>query len=252
MTHRGPSALDLVRHAESEGNLADERAQAAGAQALDIGTRDADVELSPTGVRQARALGAWLAALPAGQRPDALLSSPYRRAVATAEAALEGGGLAVPILLDERMRERELGVFDGLTGIGVRARYPEESRRRERLGKLYYRPPGGESWCDVALRVRGMLDTLREEHDGRRAMLVTHQAVIMSFRYVLERLTERQLLNIDGGTPVANCSLTRYVPGPAGTYQLDVFNDASTIASMGEPVTQEPAREEPDTDVVAR
>ena len=47
-----------------------------------------------------------------------------------------------------------LTVFDGLTGKGIRSRYAEEAERRTHVGKFYYQPPSGESWCDVALRVR--------------------------------------------------------------------------------------------------
>ncbi|MDQ1658616.1 MAG: hypothetical protein QOD41_3699 [Cryptosporangiaceae bacterium] len=245
MTPSGPVALDLVRHAESEGNLADLRAQETRAAQLELAMRDADVELSETGLRQAKALGQWFAGLPAERRPGVVMASPYRRARQTAEAAVDGGGLGVPILLDERLRERELGVFDGLTGLGVRERYPEESARRARLGKFYYRPPGGESWCDVALRVRSLLGALGGYGEAR-VLLVTHQAVIMNFRYVLEGLTEEALLAEDAGPPLANCSLTRYVRGPSGEFTLQAYNDVSTVASMSEKVTAEPAVEEPD------
>ena len=78
------------------------------------------------------------------------------------------------------------------------------------MGKFYYRPPGGESWVDVALRVRSLLRDVRTDHAGRRVWVVTHQAVIMAFRFVLESLTEEDVLRIDRGTPLANCSLTTY------------------------------------------
>ena len=234
-----PAALDLVRHGESEGNLADQRAHDLGAEALELAARDADVELSPTGRDQAAALGTWLSLRDPAERPTVVFSSPYERAFATARTALDVGGLDVPLRLDERLRERELGIFDGLTGHGIRQRYPEEARRRRRQGKFYYRPPSGESWADVALRVRDFLRTLREEYAGERVLLTTHQAVIMNFRYVLEGLTERELLEIDAGPPLANCSLTRYVRDADGL-ALEVFNDPQTVASMGEPVTKEP------------
>jgi probable phosphoglycerate mutase len=234
-----PAALDLVRHGESEGNLADERAHALGAAALELAERDADVVLSPTGEDQAAALGRWLSVRAPQERPTVAFSSPYARARMTAETALAEGGLDVPLLLDERLRERELGVFDGLTGLGIRERYPEEAERRARQGKFYYRPPSGESWADVALRVRDFLRTLREEYAGERVLVASHQAVIMNFRYVLERLSEVELLAVDAGPPLANCSLTRYVRGEGGL-RLEVFNDPQTVADMGEKVTKEP------------
>jgi probable phosphoglycerate mutase len=235
-----PAALDLVRHGESEGNLADQRAHDLGAARLQLADRDADVVLSPTGRDQAAAFGKWLSLREPADRPAVVLTSPYARARLTAETALDIGGLDVPLRLDERLRERELGIFDGLTGLGIREQYPEEANRRRRQGKFYYRPPSGESWCDVALRVRDFLRTLREEYAGERVLVTSHQAVIMNFRYVLEGLTEAELLAIDAGPPLANCALTRYTRGDDGGLRLDVFNDPQTVASMGEKVTEEP------------
>jgi broad specificity phosphatase PhoE len=234
-----PTALDLVRHGESEGNLADARAHSLGASRLELADRDADVELSPTGRDQAAALGRWLSLRDPAEQPTVVLSSPYLRARQTAEIALEASGLDVPYHLDDRLRERELGLFDGLTGRGIRELYPAEAERRHRVGKFYYRPPSGESWPDVALRVRDLLRSLREEYPGERVLIASHQAVIMNFRYVLERLDERTLLDIDAGTPLANCALTRYV-NRDGRLVLESFNDPQTVASMGEKVTKEP------------
>jgi len=160
----GPASITLVRHGESVGNLADTRAQEAEAEVLDLDDRDADVALSPRGREQAGALGTWLAS-EAGRDavPDVVVSSPYRRAGETAERALSRTGLAVTY--DERLRERDLGLVDGLTGRGIRARYPDEAERRGRLGKFYYQPPSGESWADVVLRIRSLMLDL-ERLDG--------------------------------------------------------------------------------------
>jgi 2,3-bisphosphoglycerate-dependent phosphoglycerate mutase len=116
------------------------------------------------------------------------------RALQTAEIATAAIGL--PILRDERLRDRELGILDLLTSHGVRARLPEEATRRERLGKFYYRPPGGESWADVALRLRSVLGDLRRDYADRRVLLFGHEAIVFLLRYVIEGLTEAQLMNI--------------------------------------------------------
>jgi broad specificity phosphatase PhoE len=236
----GPSALWLVRHAESQGNLADVRATEAGAPRLELDVRDPDVPLSATGRRQAEALGAWLRDLPAGQRPTALLSSPFTRAAETAQVAVQVSGLDLPVRFDERLRERDFGAFDGMTRAGIRAEYPQEAQRRDLLGKFYYRPPGGESWADVALRVRSVLTTAELRHTGERLMIVSHQAVILVFRYVLEELTEEELLDIDKREPIANCSVTRYEAGPDGTLQLADANAVGHLTRAEEPVTEEP------------
>ncbi|WP_222264677.1 histidine phosphatase family protein [Modestobacter marinus] len=239
----GPAALWLVRHAESMGNVADAAAHDSGAGRLELDVRDPDVPLSPTGESQADALGRWLAGMPEDERPTTVLSSPFTRAATTAQRALAAGGLDLTIRYDERLRERDFGAFDGMTGAGIRAEYPDEARRRGLLGKFYYRPPGGESWADVALRIRSLLATEALRHDGERLLCVSHQAVLMVFRYVLEELSEAALLEIDRGEPVANTSVTRYVRGDGGSFGLVEYNAVTHLAAdehdAGAPVTEE-------------
>src|SRR3954463_6767474 len=139
------------------GNAAAAAANQAGAEVIQVGHRDADVPLSPDGEQQSAALGPALGRLLDGGRPTVVWSSPYVRARQTAEIGLRTGGLSLPIGIDERLRDRELGVLDLLTTRGVEARFPEEAVRRRWLGKFYHRPPGGESWADVVLRVRSFL-----------------------------------------------------------------------------------------------
>jgi len=229
----GPEQLWLVRHGESQGNLADARAQQLGVDRLDLDVRDPDVPLSPTGERQADALGAHLAGL--AEHPTAVLASPFTRAADTARRA--AAPLGLPVRFDERLRERDFGAFDGMTGRGIRERYPEEAARRELLGKFWYRPPGGESWADVALRVRSVLATEALRHDGERLLLVSHQAVVMVLRYVLEELSEPELLELDRREQVANASLTRYRAAGAG-WELQEFNAVEHLADTR--VTEEP------------
>jgi broad specificity phosphatase PhoE len=234
----GPSVIWLVRHGESMGNLADAQAREAGAGRLDLDIRDPDVPLSDTGRGQAEALGAWFAEQDHGELPTAVLSSPFNRALTTARLAV--AGLDVRVRTDERLRERDFGAFDGMTGAGIRERFPEEADRRELLGKFYYRPPGGESWADVALRIRSLLATEGLRHDCERLLVVAHQAVIMVFRYVLEELTEQELLAVDREEQVANASVTRYERQPDGGFRLIAFNEVEHLTEHAEDVTEEP------------
>jgi broad specificity phosphatase PhoE len=194
-----PASLLLVRHAESVGNVARAAADEAGAATIDITERDMDVDLSRRGEQQAAALGGWLGRLE--QPPAVALTSPYLRTRRTAELALGAGGLdGLELCGDERLREREFGSFDRLTRRGLTERFPEEWEARVRLGKFYHRPPGGESWCDVALRVRSLLDSIGREYGGERLVVFTHEVVLLMFRYVLERS--------DGGAGCASSSTT--------------------------------------------
>jgi broad specificity phosphatase PhoE len=234
----GPSVIWLVRHGESIGNVADARAHADGAGRLELDVRDPDVPLSGTGRAQAEALGRHLASLPDDERPTAVLSSPFTRALTTAQLA--AAGLDLPVRADERLRERDFGAFDGMTRAGIREQFPDEARRRDLLGKFYYRPPGGESWADVALRIRSLLATEALRHDRHRLLVVAHQAVVMVFRYVLEELTEQELLDEDRREQVANASLTRYDADADGTLHLTSFNVVDHLVAEDEDVTEEP------------
>ncbi|MFJ4170024.1 histidine phosphatase family protein [Paenarthrobacter sp. NPDC089714] len=235
----GAVELLLIRHGESEGNVAATEAREAGREVIDVPARDADVNLSGTGQEQAKALGTALAKIPEDSRPDAVVSSPYARARETAGIACESAGWQANILTDERLRDRELGILDRLTSRGVQARFPEEAERRLWLGKLYYRPPGGESWADVALRLRSVLAELNTLNSGRRVMLVCHDAVILLVRYVLEGMSEEEILDLASTTSVLNASITRYVrPSGAGPWTLESFNVADHLTEQGVTVTE--------------
>jgi probable phosphoglycerate mutase len=232
-----PVALWFLRHGQSEGNVAREQAHVAEAEVLDLADRDMDVPLSTLGRDQAAAFGRWLAER--DDAPDVVVCSPYVRARQTAEVVLAASGLDVPLECDERLRERELGILDLLTSRGVQARFPFEAERRQRLGKFYHRPPGGESWVDVALRVRSMRDSLAREHLDHRVLVVTHEVVIVIWRYLLDRLDEQQALALSRDHPLPNCSLTTYEREGDGPLVLE--RDAWTVPMEQEavPVTEE-------------
>lgn len=233
-----PSELRLIRHAESAGNVARAAALAAGAAVIDIASRDCDVPLSELGERQAAALGRWWAR---HLEPlDAIFCSPYVRAQETTAIALDAAGWKVPVIVDERLREKEFGLLDRLTRQGIEARFPEQAELRRRLGKFYYRPPGGESWTDVILRLRSVLDEICAEYADRRLAVVCHQVNVLCFRYVLERLDEQQLLDIDRAGDVANCAVTTYFRTGGGALVLDSYNVVAPLEEAGETVTASP------------
>ncbi|MGC5019151.1 histidine phosphatase family protein [Micromonospora sp. DT47] len=238
------AALWIVRHGESTANVVASAAEASGAELIDLTHRDADVPLSATGEEQARATARWLAGLPDERRPDVAVMSPYLRAVRTAELALAGTG--IPASRDERLRDRELGILDGLTGHGVQRRFPEEAARRRRLGKFYYRPPGGESWTDVALRLRALLGDLRRDHEGGRVLLFGHDALVFMLRYLVDGLTEAELMGLTREHVIANCSVTGWSADADGRLVPDTFNDVRHLHQQGaRPTREDEVRAEP-------
>jgi broad specificity phosphatase PhoE len=88
-------------------------------------------------------------------------------------------------LVDERLRDREMGVFELHPPTALRAGSPQEAARRELLGDWYYRPPGGEALTDVAVRVGQFVLDLGRAAPGRRVLVVAHDGVLVALRHVL-------------------------------------------------------------------
>ena len=253
MAQHWPSRLWIVRHGESAGNVARDAAMSAGATHIDIGERDVDVPLSKLGEAQAHAVGRWFGELSASDRPEIVLTSPYLRSEKTASIIKDEADLhpSANLIVDERLREKEFGVLDRLTRQGIEKLYPEQAEFRRLLGKFYHRPPAGESWCDVILRLRSALDTVSLHHGGKRVLIVGHQVVVLCLRYLIENMTEKQILDVDAQGDVANCSVTEYVFDPDGKSQngltLVRYNFVAPVEREGTPVTSAP-----DANVAAR
>jgi broad specificity phosphatase PhoE len=234
--------LVIVRHGESERNVGKAEAQAAGALEYGGGIRDVDVTLTSRGERQAEDTGKHLSKK---FRFDRTFVSPYLRTVRTAELIAKNLGSAPRLTYEERIREKEFGILDGLTKAGIARKYPDEMKRRERDGKYYYRPPEGESYPDVALRIHSFLGTLARDCRKQSVLVVCHSVVVLTFRRLLERLTDEELLAIDRdpAQEVRNCSVTWYEfdprSGQRGRLLLREFNGVHYPAAL---VSTEPPR----------
>ena len=217
-------------------NIAATQAEAEGAEVIAIDERDADVPLSRSGRRQAQALGRWMRSH--RDDIDVFYASPYLRARETLSIALASDDTPATALSDERLRDRELGILDLLTRVGVARRHPEEAERRRHLGKFYHRPPGGESWADVALRLRSFLGDAMAA-PGDVALIVAHDAVVMILLSLLLPLEEAELLDFAASHTVLNASVTHVIRTDEG-WKLVEFSDVSHLEDEGVPVTVHP------------
>ena len=241
-----PQTLWIVRHGQSAGNVARDHAEANGLDLIDIAFRDIDVPLSDLGEEQSAVLGAWFGRLPTEEQPEVVVCSPYVRAQQTARLIIEHAGLGehAAMRLDERLREKEFGILDRLTKHGIARKYPDLNEQRGHVGKFYFRPPGGESWCDVVLRLRSLTEMVTREYAGRRVLVVAHQVTVNCMRYLFEQMDEARILAIDREADVPNCSVTSYrtVTGQetAGAFKLDLVNFIAPLQEAATPVTAEP------------
>lgn len=216
--------LILIRHGQSAANVAFPLADQRGLVDAGITGRDTDVELTGLGAEQATAIGRWLAALSPGHRPEVVVTSPYLRARETWRIAAAASGLELPApTTDERLVDRLLGDLEMLTRAAIRARFPDEPGRFEQAGEYHYRPPGGETFGDVADRLASFLADLNREHAGRRVTVVAHDAVVLMARYVIEGLDWPALAAVQETGRVLNASISRF-DGSSGRLVLAGYN----------------------------
>lgn len=232
----------LVRHGQSEGNVAAELAQRDGLERIDVPARDPDVELSGTGREQAAAVGRWLGELAGPDQPGVVWTSPYRRARQTGEIALREADVDLDMRVDERLRDRDMGITDMLTADGITKKYPEEAERRAWIGKFYYRPPGGESWADVAGRVRAVLAELATVEGHEVALVTAHDVVVLLFCYVAEGLDEEAVLERSRSNPLRNAAICRLVRDPSSPtgWAVTDYNLDDHLRREGVEVTDQP------------
>ncbi len=221
--------LVLVRHGQSVANAAFMLARAH--QLLDAGLtgRDADVALNDTGREQAAALGRWLHDLPTVRLPEVVICSPYLRARQTWEIAAASAGVPLPLpTTDDRLVDRLMGELELMTPAGIDRGFPAEAARRRADGQYGYRPPGGESFGDIAVRLSAFLDDLRRAHAGKRVLVVAHDAVVLMMRAVVEGLDWDDVAAIEAAGPVRNASVTRF-DGASGRLVLDCYNNVDHL-----------------------
>jgi probable phosphoglycerate mutase len=157
----------IVRHGQTQWNI------------RKIRQGHLDSELTEKGVSQARALGQRLAR----ESFTALYSSDLGRAVQTARMITAVTGHE--IVTDHRLRERHLGIFQGLSGDEIKDKHPEEYRLHRTLGPDYV-IPGGESVRQQVARNVTCLDEIAVKHPGEKVVVVTHGGVVSGlFRHVL-------------------------------------------------------------------
>jgi probable phosphoglycerate mutase len=204
--------LWLVRHGETEWN-AGGRWQG-----------HADVELSHAGREQAQRLAARLA----GEDFTAVYSSDLVRASETARAVALRLADRLPVRLEPRLREIDVGRMSGLTtaeGLeqGINAR-----------GLAYDEPwPGGESRKQLVDRVAEALAVLTARHPEGRLLLFGHGGTIGAALMTLLGLSNDEFHRVFGR--IGNTSVSRLAPDRGGLWRATVFNDTAHLEGAWRP-----------------
>lgn len=146
--------IALVRHGVTDWNY-DARMQG-----------HTDVPLNPEGERQAEAMADRLAT----ERWDAVYSSDLCRARATAMALCRRTGHQ--LVVEPRLRERQIGMAEGTTALERRLRWPEAT-----LADI----PGVETDGPLGGRGEAIITEIARRHPGQRVVIVTHGGIIATF-----------------------------------------------------------------------
>jgi broad specificity phosphatase PhoE len=92
--------------------------------------------------------------------------------------------------------------------------------------------------------LRNVIDTITREYRCERVLIVAHQVTVSCFRYLFERLDERQILDIDRSRDIPNCSVTSYefdaTLGKNGKLVPKLVSFVAPLIEAGAPVTAEP------------
>lgn len=209
-----PLDLVLVRHGQSEGNAAKRLSEAGDHSAYSEEFRkrhSGSYRLTDLGREQAARVGHWIeSTLCSGPGFDRYYTSEYIRAKETA-ALLNLGG--AEWLTDPYLTERDWGDID----------IAPENERHERFGKalemreiepFFWRPPNGESFMTLCLRIDRVLDTLHRECGDKRVIVVCHGEVMRAFQVRLERLSQQRfrelVLSDKPEDRIHNCEAIHY------------------------------------------
>lgn len=210
-----PIDLVLVRHGQSEGNLAKRRSEAGdhGAYTAEFKERHtSSYRLSQKGREQAAAAGDWIRNNLCSKdlHFDRWCVSEYARAWETA-ALLQLPG--AKWYTDAYLSERDWGNIESLPIDEREEKFGQVLRQRD-IQPFFWAPPNGESFMTLCLRVDRVLNTLHRECGDKRVVVVCHGEVMWAFRLRLERMTQarfRELhLSTESKDRIHNCQILHY------------------------------------------
>ena len=177
-----------------------------------------NIALNETGMRQAECVGNRLK----NKHFDVIYSSDLDRARITAEHIADGR----KIILDERLREWNLGHWQGKLMSDIRVLYPEECRILKDVTGTG--PEGGESVIELRDRTAGFVTGIVKKHPGKEILCVTHGGVMRTFLMYAMHMEHYPKALVD------NTSICCFSTSDAGeTWQLVFWNDVNHLAANG-------------------
>ena len=206
-----PRRVIVLRHGETDHNAAR------------IWQGHLDTPLSERGQRQADAVGPAIAAF----SPTAIVSSDLTRARLTAQSV--GHACGIPVQLDPRFREIDVGAWQGLSAAQVGEGWSDVQAALAR-GEDVRRGDSGETLAEVSGRVgTALTEHLDALGTGECLVVSTHGASGRTAAAWLLGLEHDVAWRVLGG--LGNCHWAELVEGRAG-WRIQTWNASSGVASV--------------------
>lgn len=151
-----------------------------------------NVKLTEKGIKQAQKLADDMK----DKKIDLIISSPLIRAKATADIVSDK--IKAPVIVDDRLVERDYGATDG-TYEGT----PGFMDKWVQFGHVY---PEGESLLRVVQRVYNFLDEIKEKYKDKTVMVISHGGVCRVINSYFSSLSNEEFFEFSLG----NCNLLQY------------------------------------------
>lgn len=208
-----PIDLVLVRHGESEGNIATDRVKARDSRLMRKlnQVHTSGWRLTDQGRNQALSAGEWLReAFPKGF--DRQIVSAYVRARETAGLLNLTGGTRWQI--NHLIVERNWGHASSADAEARRFGLIADDLARRVRDEPYWAPFGGESIAQLLTRIYPFFDGLHREDSDNRVLVVCHGEIMWAMRMLLERMSIEQYRLLDQSKDpkdrIHNCQIIHY------------------------------------------
>lgn len=220
-----PTDLVFVRHGESEGNVAKRRSEKGDNSVFTpefMNRHSASFRLTPEGRRQAGKTGDWIRnEFPMGF--DRYIVSEYIRAMETASL------LNIPRaewFCEPYLTERDWGELDICPEDERKAKFGEALRKRK-VEPFFWRPPNGETFVQLCMRLDRVFHTLHRECSDKRVIIPCHGEVMLAGRVRIERISQiefkRIFLSKRREDRIFNCQIIHYTRRDPETGKLSRF-----------------------------
>ena len=202
----------LIRHGKTQWNL-ESRYQGA----------NGDSPLLKDSYREIELLASSLQRIPF----EHAYTSPLKRARVTAQALLNHLNPEIPLTIDSRLKEFNLGKMEGMHFEDVAAKWPEVLKNfRHHPDKYDESLVEGESFLEVIARFRAAIEEYCRQYPNGNILVISHGAALNA---AINALIGTPLAHLKDRGGLSNTSTTILITNDGRHFELEKWNDTSYL-----------------------